>query len=78
MDWNRTEKATVQMHNGDLRELDVCGTIPPHNGQRAIIVTNGEGCFAARLTPQGWVLITEPVYLYPVLERVGYSSAVGD
>lgn len=75
-----TEKVAVQMYNGDLRELEVCGPIPSHGGQRAIVVTNGEGCFAARLTPHGWVLITEPVTLYPVLgrERIGYSSAAGD
>jgi len=61
-----SEKAVVQLSNGKMTEMDVCGDIPSHKGQRAIIVTNGVGCFAARLTPQGWVIITEPVKLFPV------------
>ena len=64
------ETATVQMVTGDLKEMQVCGRIPPHNGQSAIVVTNGEGCFAARLTPYGWVIIDEPVQLFPVRHRI--------
>jgi hypothetical protein len=60
------ESATVRMITGDFRDMEVCGSIPMHKGQRAIIVTNGDGCFAARLTPSGWVIIDEPVSLYPI------------
>lgn len=75
-----TETVVVAMANGSLSKLEVCGPAPPHKGQRAIVVTNGTGCFAARLTPNGWVVITEPVQLFPILgqNRIEYSSAAGD
>lgn len=60
------EVAAVMLTNGDMSEMEVCGHIPSHKGQRAIILSNGAGCFAARLTPSGWVIIDEPVKLYPV------------
>ncbi len=62
-----TDKVTVRMTSGDLRQLEACGVIPPHKGQHAIIVRNEDSsCFAARLTPTGYVLIEEPVRLFPV------------
>jgi hypothetical protein len=63
---NKVEKVSVRMVNGDWSEMEVCGQAPPHNGQRAIVLTNGEGCFGARLTPNGWVMIDEPMRLYPI------------
>ena len=59
------ERVAVKMTNGDFTEMEVCGPIPPHRGQRAIVLYNGEGCFAARLTPRGWYIIDEPVRLFP-------------
>lgn len=75
-----TEVVDVEMVGARMSRLEVCGPIPPHKGQRAIVVSNGEGCFAARLTPRGWIVITEPVSLYPVIgaDRISYSSAAGD
>lgn len=48
------ETASVRMHDGDWTEMVVCG-------QGVIVVSNGTGCFGARLTPSGWVVITEPM-----------------
>lgn len=60
------EKITIRMRNGQHSIMNVCGNAPPRNGNRVVIATSGIGCFAAELTPSGWVIITEPVRLYPV------------
>lgn len=63
------ETAIVCMEDASMKRLEVCGRIPNHKGQRAIIVTDGARCFAARLTPHCWTVIEEPVQLYPIRER---------
>lgn len=68
------ETIDVEMVGGRISRLKVCGPIPRHKGQRAVVVTNGDGCFAARLTPRGWLVITEPVTLYPVLEPARFVA----
>lgn len=60
------EKVTVRMIDGRHSTMEVCGPAPPFQGQKMIVVNNGEGCFAARLYPDGWVIINEPVKLYPI------------
>lgn len=59
------EAAMVRMPDGDWHELPVCGRAPKHEGQSVIIVQDSQlQCYAARLGPVGYIIITEPIRLY--------------
>lgn len=60
------ELIDVELPNGRKTRMTVCGDAPPHAGMRTVVATNGIGCFAIHETPRGWVVIAEPVKLYPV------------
>lgn len=69
------DRVSVMMVTGKVSDMTFCGDIPSHRGQRAIVLTNGVGCFAARQTPQGWAIIPEPVALFPILHKAARTQS---
>lgn len=62
---NNIETTHVRTITGDVKPMTVSGPGPMHNGQRLIVVQDESlRCYAARLTPSGFVIVDEPVRLF--------------